>query len=57
MTGNASAVLLAVVTCLVLVLGVVTPVARDSINVHVVLCPVPSDPVPAAQPAIAGVEI
>ena len=57
MTNNVSVVLLAVATCLVLVLGVVTPVARDSMSVHVVLCPVPSDPVPAAQPAIAGVEI
>ena len=57
MTNNVSVVLLAVATCLVLVLGVVTPVARDSMSVHVVLCPVPSDPVPTAQPAVAGVEI
>lgn len=57
MTNNVSAVLLAVVTCLVLVLGVVTPVARDSMSVHVVLCPVPSDPVPTAQTAVAGMEI
>ena len=52
--GNASAVLLSVVACLVLVFGIATPVARDSLSVRVVSsCPAPDHPAPTAKPAVA----
>jgi len=51
--GSASTALLAVVACLVLVFGIATPVARDSLSVRVVSsCPAPSQPAPTAQPAV-----
>jgi hypothetical protein len=53
-TGNASAVMLAVVACLVLIFGVATPVARDSLTVRVISCPAPTETAPTAQPAVAN---
>jgi hypothetical protein len=53
-TGNASAVMLAVVACLVLIFGVATPVARDSLTVRVISCPAPAETAPTAQPAVAN---
>ena len=50
--GSASAVLLAVVACLVLAFGVAEPVARDALSVRVIVCPAPADPAPAASPAV-----